>query len=290
MTLEQLRIFVEVAERLHMTQAAEHLNITQSAASASIAALEARHGVRLFNRVGRGLELSQAGALFLGEAKGVLARAEAASGALADLAGLKRGAVRIAASQTIASYWLPERLARFAQLHPSIGLSLIVSNSLHVGRSVAQGDCDLGFVEGEVDEPHLVGRHVGGDRLSLYVGMGHPLAAATVVSVDDLRQASWVWREPGSGTRSVLEGALTARGLDPRILKISLELPSNEAVLGAASSGGLIAGVSALAAAPHEAAGTLRQLPFELTTRRFTCLAHRDRRPSQAVAALLTVL
>src|ERR1700741_461652 len=91
MTLEQLRIFVAVAERQHVTRAAEALNLTQSSASAAVAALESRHGTRLFHRVGRGIELTEAGRLFLGEAKAVLARAEAAELALAELGGLKRG-------------------------------------------------------------------------------------------------------------------------------------------------------------------------------------------------------
>ncbi len=65
MTLDQLRIFVAVAERQHVTRAAEALNLAQSAASAAIAALEGRHGAKLFHRVGRGIELTEAGALFL---------------------------------------------------------------------------------------------------------------------------------------------------------------------------------------------------------------------------------
>ena len=78
MTLEQLRVFVAVAERQHVTRAAEAPNIAQSAVSASIAALEGRHGAKLFHRVGRRIELIEAGALFLVEARAVLARAESA--------------------------------------------------------------------------------------------------------------------------------------------------------------------------------------------------------------------
>jgi DNA-binding transcriptional LysR family regulator len=78
MTLEQVRVFVAVAERQHVTRAAEALNIAQSAVSASIAVLEWRHGAKLFNRVGRRIELTEAGALFLTEARAVLARAESA--------------------------------------------------------------------------------------------------------------------------------------------------------------------------------------------------------------------
>ena len=75
MTLEQLRIFVGVAEREHVTKAAEVLNVTQSAASGAVAALEARYGVPLFHRVGRGIQLTEAGRGFLEEARAVLGRA-----------------------------------------------------------------------------------------------------------------------------------------------------------------------------------------------------------------------
>ena len=78
MTLEQLRIFIAVAERQHMTQAAREINLTQSAASAAIAALEARYAIKLFNRVGRRIELTETGRTFLGEARAVLARAATA--------------------------------------------------------------------------------------------------------------------------------------------------------------------------------------------------------------------
>ena len=134
MTLEQLRIFVGVAEREHMTRAAEALNVTQSAASAAIAALEARHDVPLFHRVGRGIELTEAGRMFLDEARAVLGRAASAELALSEFGGLKRGTLRIVASQTIASYWLPARLAEFHRRHPLDRKSTRL-NSSHIQKS-----------------------------------------------------------------------------------------------------------------------------------------------------------
>ena len=107
MTLEQLRVFVAVAKRQHVTRAAEALNIAQSAASTSIATLEGRHDAKLFHRVGRGTELTEAGTLFLAEVRAVLARAEAAELVLSELGGPKRGTLIVQASHTIASYWLP---------------------------------------------------------------------------------------------------------------------------------------------------------------------------------------
>ena len=107
MTLDQLRIFVAVAELEHVTQGARHLNLTQSATSAAIAALEARYATKLFDRVWRRIVLTQAGRLFLTEAKAVLGQASAAEKVLTDLAGLTRGSLALAASQTVANYWLP---------------------------------------------------------------------------------------------------------------------------------------------------------------------------------------
>src|SRR5579863_552099 len=139
MTLEQLRVFVAVAERQHVTRAAEALNIAQSAVSASIAALEGRHGAKLFNRVGRGIELTEAGQLFLVEARAVLARAEAAELVLSELGGLKRGTLTVQASQTIAGYWLPRHLVAFRREHPGIDIRLAVGNSTQVASSVREG-------------------------------------------------------------------------------------------------------------------------------------------------------
>ena len=127
MTLEQLRIFVAVAEKQHVTQAAGELNLTQSATSAAIAALEARYGIKLFDRIGRGIVLTQTGRDFLIEARAVLARAKAAAQVLNDLAGLKRGSLTIAASQTVGNYWLPGRIHAFHTAHPGIDLHLTIA-------------------------------------------------------------------------------------------------------------------------------------------------------------------
>ena len=289
MTLEQLRIFVAVAERLHMTRAAEALHVTQSAASASIAALEARYGVRLFDRVGRGLELSEAGRVFLPEARAVLNSARAAEQALDDLAGLRRGVLTIAASQTMTSYWLPPRMARFALAYPAVELRLKVGNTAEAARLVVEGAAELGFVEGEVDHPVLRRTALAEDRIALFAAPGHPLTRAALRPAD-LATAVWVLRERGSGTRTEFEAAVAAHGVDPATLNIALELPSNEAALAALAGGGLIAAVSEFAAEPAVASGRVVNLGFSLGTRRLGWLTHKERRRSRAAQAFLDLL
>ncbi len=288
MTLEQLRIFVAVAERAHMTRAAESLNLTQSAASAAVAALEARYGAQLFDRVVRGLALSNAGAAFLPEAQAVLARAAAAAQALDDLAGLKRGRITIHASQTIASYWLPARLARFAEAHPQVTLDLHVGNTAQVAKAVREGEADLGFVEGRIEEPLLDHLRVGADRLAVVAAANHALAIGhRTTSIADLLAADWVMREEGSGTRSEFERALKEGGMNPEDMKVRLALPSNEAVLGAVASGPMLSAISELAAAPLIAAGRIQALSFGLPERSFELITERRRHRSRAAAAFV---
>ncbi|OCP02296.1 MULTISPECIES: LysR family transcriptional regulator [unclassified Ensifer] len=289
MTLDQLRIFVAVAERLHMTKAAEAMNVTQSAASAAIAALETQHDVRLFDRVGRGLTLTEAGKAFLPEARAVLARAKAATTCLNDLSQLRRGELSIAASQTVASYWLPARLARFTHDYPQVDVKLTVRNTAVVAEAVEEGTVQLGFVEGRVDGVKLDHRCVAIDRIAVYASPGHALVG-TAIDLQMLLAARWVLREEGSGTRAMFLQSMRDHGADVDRLKVELELPSNEAVLTAVGSGPFVTAVSRLAAQPFVDSGRLVELPFELAERSFELLTHRERQFSHAARAFVELL
>ena len=290
MTLEQLRIFVAVAERQHVTRAAEAINITQSAASAAIAALEGRYGVALFDRIGRRIALTKAGEEFLPEARAVLARATAAERTLADLAGVKRGALTLYASQTITNYWLPQLIARFRALYPGITLNVIAGNTQQVAAATREGLADLGFVEGAIDDPQLSGEVVASDRMIAVFAKDDPLARKAKLSVTDLKKTRWVLREPGSGTRAEFKLALQRLGISPADLNIALELPSNEAVLAAVAAGAGATVVSALVADAGLRLGELATPKAPLSERTFQVLRHRERHISRAEAAFLALL
>jgi DNA-binding transcriptional LysR family regulator len=287
MTLEQLRIFIAVAERQHVTRAAGELNLTQSATSAAIAALEARYGVKLFDRIGRGIVLTQTGRDFLIEARGVVARAKAAEQVLNDLAGLKRGFLALAASQTVANYWLPSRIQTFKQTHPGIDLHVTIANTEQVAQAVHQGSVDLGFVEGQVDAPLLAIRKIDGDSLVIVVGRNHPWVGQKSITPNRLTSSGWILREPGSGTRSMFEASLRKFGIKLSELRIALELPSNEAVRAAVESGDCATAISDLVVAQSLAAKTLHRVKIELPRRAFFVLRHKERYASQAEQALL---
>ncbi len=293
MTLEQLRIFVAVAERQHVTQAAKVLNLAQSAVSHAVATLEDSFQIKLFNRVGRGIELTEAGRMFLDEARAVLARAAAARLKLSELGELKRGTLLVHASQTIASYWLPSRLMAFRARHPQIEIRLAIGNTADVVRGVHDGAAEIGFVEGVIDDPDLAAATVAQDQLVLVVSPGHAWAAQTgraTVSPAELLDVDWILREPGSGTRSEFEAALEHLGIAPHDLRIALELPSNEAVRAAVESGMGATVISASVAAPSLEAELLHRVPLDLPERRFQVVRHRERYLSRSAAALLALL
>ncbi|WP_417601802.1 LysR family transcriptional regulator [Pararhodobacter oceanensis] len=290
MTLEQLRIFLAVAERQHVTRASEALNLTQSAVSSAISALEARHDVKLFDRIGRRIVLTNAGRSFMSEAAAVLHRAEAAELALSDFSKHPSGHLRIYASQTVASYWLPSRLVALRARHPGIIPTLQVGNTAQVGDAVLEGAADLGLIEGDVTHQALRKQVIARDNLILLMGADHPWAARREIPLSDYAKQSWILRETGSGTRSAFEAVLSAAGQDPAKLSVTLELPSNEAVLAAVTAGDCLSVLSHRAVDYARAAGRIVTRDIPGGGRDFAALTHPDRHRTRAVSALLAVI
>ena len=282
MTFEQLKIFVAVAERQHLTRAAEALGLTPSAVSSAIKTLEAYYNVELFHRVGRGIELTESGRVFLDEARSTLNRVRSAELILSEMGGLTRGEIRVFASQTIASYWLPSILMQFKQLYPGVTVTLEVGNTRTVTEAVLKGVAEIGFIEGDIDEPALSVRPIVSDKLLVVVGPLHPFADGRQLKAQDIRSTTWVLREQGSGTRSAFEAALKAMGMSLADLQVTLELPSNEAVVAAARAGGAAAVVSASVAALMLRQGLLTRVGIDLPARQFSLLMHKERHPSRA--------
>jgi DNA-binding transcriptional LysR family regulator len=290
MTLEQLRVFIAVAERGHVTEGARALNLAQSAASHAIASLEARHDVLLFDRVGRRIALTQAGAALLAQARRILTEVEHAEQTLAEFGALDRGVLSLYASQTIAGYWLPPRLVAFRRAYPRIEIRLTIGNTAEVAEAVESGTAELGFVEGAVESESLESLSVARDQLLLVIGPDHPWGDAESLSPADLLQGEWVLREVGSGTRSAFEQALRRLGVRPEKLRIAMELPSNEAVRAAVEAGLGATATSASVAASSLEAALLRQARFKLPDREFHVLSHKNRRRSRIAGALFTIL
>ena len=289
-TLDQMRVFVAVAENEHVTRAAKALNLAQSAASTAIASIEQHYRTKLFHRIGRGIVLTDAGHVFLAEAQAVLARAEAAEQALSDLSGLKRGTLHVEASQTIAGYWLPRHLAAFRRAYPDVDLTLKIGNTAQVAAAVREGLADLGFVEGKILDSEIAATAVAGDSMVLVVGPDHPWASKRRIALSDFGATEWVLREKGSGTRSVFESVLQQAGFAPENLRIAMELPSNDAVRAAVEAGMGATVISVSVVAHSIEAGLLHHVAYALPDRAFYVLRHRERYQSQAAEALVGLI
>ncbi|MDO6967093.1 LysR family transcriptional regulator [Rhizobium alvei] len=289
MTLEQLRIFLAVAEEDHITRAAERLHMTQSAVSAAISALENRHGIQLFDRVGRSIRLNRNGRLFRDEARKVLAAARQAETVLADLSGLRHGALSIMASRTIGSYWLPPHLATFRRQHPGIDLTVTIGNTDAVLEAVADGQAEIGLIEWPESRHSLQSIKIAEDEMIVVVAPDHPWATRDH-PIADLRETSWVVREEGSGTRRAFDTMLETYGASDPMPTIALELPGNEAILNLVENGLGATLMSRSAAAPAIERGRLVEVPISPIPRPYFLMRHTERYHSKAADAFAVQL
>jgi len=203
---------------------------------------------------------------------------------------MRRGTLALYASQTIASDWLPRHLVAFRRAYPEIAIRLAVGNTTDAADAVRAGQAELGFVEGALDDPTLASTTIAQDQLVLVVAPGHAFAGATDLEPENLAGVDWVLREAGSGTRSAFEAALGAAGLAAAHLRVTLELPSNEAVRAAVEAGGGAAVLSETVVAAALRAGTLVRAAFDLPSRPFRVLRHKERYRSRAADALLDLI
>lgn len=232
-TLKQIEAFIAVAQSENVTRAAENLNITQSATSMALSDFENQLGRKLFDRVGKRLQLNDTGRLLLPKALDAIARVAE----LETLAGSDHGLVgplRIAASLTVGNYVMPGLIGSFMKANPGAKVTLDVANTRHVIQEIQQFRVDMGFIEGFCHEPDIEVIPWCRDEMVIFAAASHPLATKQAVTLEELAEADWILREPGSGTRDVFDHAVQSKL--PR-LKLLLEFSHTEAIQHAVESG-----------------------------------------------------
>lgn len=255
-TLYQLRVFLTVARHRNYTHAADELYLSQPSVSAQVHELERLIGQPLFEQVGKRLVLTQAGHLLAEHARKVLAAVEEVAEALAHMQGLQTGHLLVAASTTAGNYLLPKALGTFHTRYPGVELALEIKNSKDVCEDVRQGRVELGVIEStpeSVDRDLLLTPYRD-DELCLIVPPWHPWAGLDEVPVSALAQAGLLWREPGSGTRSIIEAALLQFDIHPNV---SMQLGSTEAIKQAVAANLGVSIVSKVAVSAEVTAGWL---------------------------------
>ena len=273
LTLRQLEVFAAVARGGTTRAAAGEISRSQSAASNALGELEAVLGVQLFDRVGKKLVINENGRALLPRAAGLL---EGAQETEALFTTAHAAPLRLASSYTIGEYLLPDLIGRWKATHPRSHVRLEIANTLGVFDAVASFTADIGFIEGSQTHPECTVRRWRTDELTIVASPKHPLAGRRATS-RLLQQATWVLREPGSGTREAAD-----RWLIPNIprMEVELELGSNEAVKRAVASGIGLGCLSRLAVRDAIAEGWLVQLSTSLPPmqRTFSVVLHRAKK------------
>ena len=254
----RLRVFVTAARTLSFSKCAAALNITQPAVSRHIGELEARYGMPLFTRGTSGVALTKAGGLLLSHAESLLSAYQKMDYDMELLSQTSQGRLSIGASTTIAMYLLPPVLASFMELSGGVEVSMLSGNSENVEQWLRDGTVDIGFVENASRRPWLHYEPLMADELVLVAGTQGRYGSLESVTPQELRGLPLVLREKGSGTREIIERALSRRGIRVEDLNVVIELSSTEAIKSFVRSSDTLAIVSVIALHRELADGSLR--------------------------------
>ena len=263
LTLGQLRTFLAVASTGSVRAAADQLVVTQPAVSSALAAVRKQVGVALVARDGRGLRLTPAGEALAERARAALALLDEAVAAARGEADPDRGRLRLASVTTAGEHLAPPLLASFLAERPEVTVSLEVGNRRRVADLLSHHEVDLAI--GGRPPPGAATLAVRANRLVVVSSStGRRKRRARDAAREELEAATWLLREPGSGTRATAEALLEELGIAPRILTLG----SNGAVVESVRIGLGVTLISADAVAGDLAAGGLEEwrhpgLPIE---------------------------
>jgi DNA-binding transcriptional LysR family regulator len=258
-TLHQLRVFEAVARNLSFTRAADELHLSQPTVSVQVRQLAAAVGMPLFEQFGRRIRLTAAGAELLATARTVFDTWDRFEMTVADLQGLRRGALRVSAVTT-ATYFVPRLLGPFSEAYPGIELSLEVARRDDIVQRLIEGRDDLYIMGVPPTDLEIHAHPVLDNPLVIVAPRGHRLAARRALPLEALAEESFLVREPGSGTRMASERYFQRHGFKPRV---RMALGSNEAIKQAVAGGFGVAVLSLHALAMDETRGSLALLDVQ---------------------------
>lgn len=285
-TLRQLEVFLAVARFESVSRAAVDLNMSQSAVSGALGDLENQFDVRLFERIGKRLELSELGRSLRARGQALDEQAQEFEDSLTERGGA--GLLRVGATLTIGDYMIVPLVARFVRERAGARTTLHVANTEEIARRVKNFELDVGLIEGELVDPELEITPWSDDELVVFCSPSHPLAKKKNLTDNDLQAARWIVREPGSGTRQTFERAM--HGILTNF-NIELELQHTEAIKRAVGANLGVGCISRIALDQEFRQGTLVPcaVPQRDFRRRFYFVLHKQKYQSPALQAWLSL-
>ncbi len=217
MNPNHLLTFAVVAKNKSITQAAQFLHLGQPAVSGQLKLLQTEVGEPLYERKGHQIELTPAGLGLLEFAEKMYSDYTQALDYVRCLKGVNAGSLRIGATSTLASFYLPKYLVQLQAEHPGIQVFMETVDTREIVRKMH--DYDLGFVEGPVAVDALPAHHEVipwlDDEIVLILAEDHPLTRQypEAVPLQVFAEHQVIWREPGSGARQAVQKALSDAGI-----------------------------------------------------------------------------
>ncbi len=260
LNLHQLRVFQAVARHLNFSRAAEELAISQPAVTSHVKQLEGLLGLKLFDKIGRRVYLTEAGQHLYEYSQRVFALLGEAVQVMEELRGMTRGSLRVAAGTTAGVYVVPAFLGAFRRAYPQVRISLDVTNRAQVAQRLLLNQVDLAVMGQVPPDEGLAAESFLANELVVIAAPGHRLAGRQGIPVQELAGETFILREPGSGTRATAERVLAAAGVP---VQPGMELGSNSAVKQAVANDLGIAVISRHAVALELAVGRLVILDVE---------------------------
>ena len=230
--LARLQTFLLAAEHLSFSETAKHLHLSQPTVSHHIKTLESNLGVKLFDRTGGSLKLTEAGHLLLPHAAQLIRQTIELQQMMDSLGRRIIGQLRIACSTTTGKYILPQFAARFRSKHPGVHVSILRCTSEHVISSLLESDANLGVVSYDIcGSDNLECQEFFEDHIILIVPANHPWVLRQQIEPAELLQEPFLIREPTSGTRRVMLAELEKHDIVLNDMNIFMELGNAEAIV-----------------------------------------------------------
>ncbi len=263
MNLSYFRSFAEVVKRGSFSEAGKALGLSQPTISFQIQRLEGDLSVKLLERQGGRVIMTEAGKQFLAFVERVMSEQIALQERLSVLRTEVVGRLSLGASTNPGEYILPHILGEFRKRFPKVEAVISIADTAEIVDRVMDRQYDAGFVGAEVKRRGLVANKIKDDELVLIAPPGHPLTGKKSVSLSDVEKEDFVLREEGSGTQKTVEQLMVAAGLQPSHLKIALVAGSNQAVITAVEAGVGVAFASRMAASRSLQLGLVKVLPLK---------------------------
>ena len=225
-TIRQLQVFEAVARQLSFTRAAEELHLTQPAVSMQVKQLESSVGLSLFEQLGKRVFMTQAGETMLRHAQTVMRHLATAREEMDELKGVDSGRLRIAVASTV-NYFATRLLATFARLHPSVQITLDVTNRETLLQKLEDNQPDIVLMGKPPKDLDLDADAFMDNPLIMIARPDHPLSKRRSIALKELNEETFVVRESGSGTRIAMERFFDQKSFAP---SATIEMTGNETI------------------------------------------------------------